>query len=205
MIRPWRISASRTTHDDPWLKVRSDTCVRADGRLITPYHVLEYPDWVNVVALTPALEIVLVRQYRHATSEILLELPCGALASRGEDALSAAARELEEETGYVARELVEIGAARVNPASHTNTSFTALAIGSCRLREPRPDASEEIEVVVADLVGFVTRVVRGEQPLQSMHMASLWITLLWMARSLRPELEGLRQRLAECAIVGTRE
>jgi ADP-ribose pyrophosphatase len=93
MVKPWRVLAKTTTYDDPWLKVRSETCIRADGHLISPYHVLEYPDWVNVVALTPSFEIVLVRQYRHAVSEILLELPCGVLAPSSEDAVSCAARE----------------------------------------------------------------------------------------------------------------
>ena len=55
MMRPWRVIASTATFEDPWLKVRSDTCVRADGHRITPYHVLEYPDWVNVVTLTPSV------------------------------------------------------------------------------------------------------------------------------------------------------
>ncbi len=197
MLKPWHVVASTNTHVDSWLKVRSDTCLRADGHLITPYYVLEYPDWANVVALTPSLEIVLVRQYRHAVSEILLELPCGALAPHGEDPVSGAARELQEETGYVAAELVQVGKAHVNPATHNNTSWTVLAIGAHKLGGLRLDANEEIEVILADLLNFVSLVTRGEQPLQGMHMATLWMALHWITRSQRPDLEFLRRRLID--------
>jgi len=196
MLKPWRVTASTTTYHDPWLKVRSDTCLRADGHCINPYHVLEYPDWVNVVVLTPAFEIVLVRQYRHAVAEILLELPCGALTSGGEDPVSGAARELQEETGYVAAELIQIGSARVNPATHSNTSWTVLALGAESLGERRLDANEEIEVILCDLLAFVAGVTGGEQPLQGMHMTSLWMALHWVSSSQRPDLAPLRQRLA---------
>ena len=83
MLKPWVVEDSRITYADRWLKVRTDRCVSPSGPVIDPFHVLEYPAWVNVVALTPDGEIVLVRQYRHGVQQILLELPAvGRLADR---------------------------------------------------------------------------------------------------------------------------
>ena len=53
-VAPWTVLSSATTYEDRWLKLRSDHCVSADGRDISPFHVIERSDWVNVVALTHA-------------------------------------------------------------------------------------------------------------------------------------------------------
>jgi ADP-ribose pyrophosphatase len=64
--------------------------------------VVEHPGAVAIAAVTDSGELVLVRQYRHAAREVLLELPAGRL-ERGEEPLAAARRELAEETGRSAR------------------------------------------------------------------------------------------------------
>ncbi|MDP9178998.1 MAG: NUDIX hydrolase, partial [Gemmatimonadota bacterium] len=78
-IALWNTVDSIVTYKDRWLTVRSDRCVTADGAIIAPYHVLEYPDWVHIIALTVRNEIVLVEQYRHAVGAILTELPAGSM------------------------------------------------------------------------------------------------------------------------------
>ena len=77
MPEPWQVVSSVLTYEVRWLTVRSDNCVTAEGKHIAPCHVLEYPDCVNVVALTPDFEIVLARQYRHGVGHVLTELPGG--------------------------------------------------------------------------------------------------------------------------------
>ena len=62
-------------------------------------YVIESPDWVNIIALTPSYKIVGIKQYRAGTDEITLEIPGGMIDS-GEEPLMAAKRELAEETGY---------------------------------------------------------------------------------------------------------
>lgn len=201
-LKPWRVVATTNTYEDAWLKVRSDTCARADGHVITPYHVLSYPDWVNVVAVTPRFEIVLVRQYRHAVSEILLELPCGALDRADKDPSAGAARELAEETGYVASDCLQVGPAHANPATHSNSVWTVVAINARKMGESRPDANEDIEVVLVNVVEFVQRVLSGAQRLQGLHIAALWLGLSWIARSTQPDLAELRGRLAVSGALG---
>ncbi len=80
----------------------------ADSPNAAPYFALETSDYVSVVALTQNDELVLVRQYRPAVEERTLELPSGHV-DRGETPIVAAARELMEETGYVADTIEEIG------------------------------------------------------------------------------------------------
>jgi 8-oxo-dGTP pyrophosphatase MutT (NUDIX family) len=114
---------------------------------------LDCPDWVNIIAVTDDRQIVLIEQYRHGTDEITLEIPGGAV-DPGEDPATTAARELEEETGFRAAELVEIGRVDPNPAFLSNRCWTYLALGCRDVGEIDPDPSEEIAVTVAPLDDF---------------------------------------------------
>ena len=122
---------------------------------------LDCPDWINIIPVTNGGEMVLVRQYRHGTDEVTLEIPGGAV-DPGESTATTAARELEEETGYRAAELVEIGRVDPNPAFLSNRCWTFLALGCRADGEIRPDPSEEIEVVRAPLADFGRLIDRGD-------------------------------------------
>ena len=104
-------------------------------------------DWVNGVPVTEDGRVVPVKQFRHGACEVSLEIPGGILHDRHEDPALAAARELREETSYVASELVLLGRQRPNPAIFTNTCTTFLARGCRKLAELEMDPGEDIEVV----------------------------------------------------------
>ena len=74
-----------------------------------PYYSLKLPDYVAVVAYDEQGHLVLVRQYRHAIDAATLELPAGLVDDPSMDPEAIARRELEEETGYVAGEMIHIG------------------------------------------------------------------------------------------------
>ena len=78
-FRHWRVTSSRTVLANHVLKVRQDTCVIPASGGALEYFVLELADWVNVVPVTSARELVMVRQYRHATRGVTLEIPAGSV------------------------------------------------------------------------------------------------------------------------------
>jgi len=121
---------------------------------------LDCPDWVNVIAVTDDGMMVLIEQYRHGTDEMTLEIPGGAV-DPGEDPRTSAVRELEEETGYLAVDLIEIGVVEPNPAFLSNRCWTYLALGCRADGETHFDPSEEIAVSVAPVRDFARLIDDG--------------------------------------------
>jgi len=87
----WTVRESRTLVHDRWLSLRAQTVVTGEGAVLAPFYLLDFPDWAQVVALTPDDRIVLVRQYRHGIGRVTLELP-GGIVDPGETPLEAAAK-----------------------------------------------------------------------------------------------------------------
>jgi hypothetical protein len=102
----WKLLKSEYLVQDRWRSLRADTCQLLNGRTIAPYYALEYPPWVNVVALTPDHDVVLVRQYRHGVQQAVLELPSGTVEPTDASPLTAVQRELLEETGYTSQDVI---------------------------------------------------------------------------------------------------
>ena len=97
--RKWEIIESEYLIRRPWLTARRDRVKLPTGVEIPEYYILEYPDWVNVIAITKEGKFVLVRQYRHGIKETRYEI-CAGVCETGEEPLLSAQRELYEETGY---------------------------------------------------------------------------------------------------------
>ena len=167
----WKVSSSKQILRDRWISIRADTCCTPDGVVISPYYVLEYPDWVNVVAVTPQEEIVLVRQYRHGIGQTLLELPCGEVEKEDASPLEAARRELLEETGYQAEAFTSTGILAPNPATHNNSTHCFLATGCRRIASPTQDEAERTEVVLMPLPEFAESLLAGGLS-QALHVGS---------------------------------
>lgn len=123
-------------------------------------------DWVNVVAITDADELVLVKQWRFGVRAFTLELPAG-LVEPGEDPLAAGLRELLEETGYgpVSGDdgaVRVIGSCSPNPAFMDNRCTTVLAPRVTLLKEQELDPMEEVEVARVPLNDIDALLRRGE-------------------------------------------
>jgi 8-oxo-dGTP pyrophosphatase MutT (NUDIX family) len=114
------------------------------------FYILEAPDWVTIVPVvrTPGQEdlFLMVRQYRHGADMITTEFPAG-IVEPGEDPLRAAARELEEETGFRAGRMTPLGRVCPNPAFMNNWCSTYLAEDLARVGSPTLDPTEEMDVL----------------------------------------------------------
>lgn len=158
--RPWRVLSSRPALDDPWFRVRRDTVELPDGTVVDDYSVAERNDFSLVAAVTPADELVLVRQWKQGIGEITLELP-GGIVDEG-DAHDAAARELLEETGYACDELRLVGGGPLDPSKETTRAHLFAGTGARRVAEQELDATEEIEVVLLPVGELRERIRAGE-------------------------------------------
>ena len=142
----WTVQRSRHLLRDRWLSVRADDCTTAAGTLVAPYYVLEFPDFVHVLAIDAENHVVLVRQYRHAYGGESLELPGGVMDPGEGDVLTVAARELREETGYRGGTLSHAVTLSVDPARHANRLHLVRAV-DVEAGPSEPEASEDIAVV----------------------------------------------------------
>jgi len=111
------------------------------------FFVIDAPDWVMVLALTPARELVLVRQFRYGIDDFSLEVP-GGVIDRGEDPVAAGARELLEETGYAGDRARLLGSVHPNPAIQNNRQHLVLVENVRRAGNLAWDEDEEMEMVV---------------------------------------------------------
>lgn len=118
---------SKTVYEGIIVNVRKDTVLLPNGKEASR-EVIEHPGAVAIVPVTDAGEYILVRQYRHATGEILLEIPAGKL-ERGENPDDCARRELEEETGYSASEIKRLSSVFTTPGFTNEVIHIYLAKG----------------------------------------------------------------------------
>ncbi|MFT4183997.1 MAG: NUDIX hydrolase [Rhizobium sp.] len=175
-LPPWRVSSSTYLHRDRWLKVRADDCVTAEGVEIAPYYVLEYPDWVEVIALDAEDNIYLVQQYRHGLGVVALELPGGAVDTSDASPVEAAARELREETGLSATDWEYVGSLAPNPATHTNLCHIVLARNVELTATPADDPTERIRLIRMPIRQAVAMALEGKM-IQVIHVAALTLAL----------------------------
>ena len=144
---------------------------------VHPFYRIDADAWVNVVALTDGGDVVMVRQYRHGAEELTLEIP-GGMVDPGEAPESAAARELLEETGYRAREIVPAGQLNPNPALFANRVHTYVALGCERVGEAANHGLEETSVELVPRAELRRRVHAGEID-HALVVAALYWLELW--------------------------
>jgi 8-oxo-dGTP pyrophosphatase MutT (NUDIX family) len=175
-LKPWKIIESTHLHGP----VRLDRCELPNGAHLEAT-VLEYADWVTVLALTRRLEAVLIRQYRHGVQKVIEELPGGAMDREDASPLEAARRELREETGYTSERFVQIGCVSPNPANQTNRIYSFLALEAERTAAQDLDEGEDIEVLLKPFDEIV-RMAKAGELLQSMQVSAVFFALTYLKR-----------------------
>ncbi|UUX52061.1 NUDIX hydrolase [Nisaea acidiphila] len=196
MPKPWRVLDSRINFRDRFLSHRMDRCETPHGVIVEPYHVIELPNWVNMVPVTGDGQVLMIREYRHGIGEVVLGLPSGTVDPGETDPLGTAKRELAEETGAEAPYWVQTGQMFPNAATMNNTCFSFLAVGAEVTGETSFDEAEDIETVPVPLVELYERLLKRDLRMTAMHLVGLHEAGLYILTSGDPKVAGLKDILA---------
>ncbi|MCH1557252.1 MAG: NUDIX hydrolase [Pseudomonadales bacterium] len=153
LIKPWRRTHTKILADLRILKVQEVTAVSPKTGQEHGFFVLDTVDWVNVLPITDNDEVVFVRQYRHGSDALSLEIP-GGMVDPGEVPDIAAARECLEESGFLAEGLTSLGVLNPNPAVFNNRLHTFVAQGvrpSAAIQNTPTEQTEVVLIPVAEL------------------------------------------------------
>ncbi|NRF41625.1 MULTISPECIES: NUDIX hydrolase [Pedobacter] len=175
-IKKWQRLSSRYLVKEKWATLRVDTCDLQNGVIKDDYYVLEYPNWVNAIAVTEDNKIIMVRQYRHGADIISLEIPGGVIDG---DELPEVAikRELLEETGYSFKSAELIATLYPNPATATNVTYTYLLKGGVKTHDQHLD-EHEILNVEEYTIDEVKQILKDNKIEQALHSAALFYGLM---------------------------
>ncbi len=171
-IKKWKVLGSEYLFRRPWLTVRRDRVELPNGTVHPEYYVLEYPTWVNVIAITEEGQFVMVRQYRHGLGEVSTEL-CAGVAEKGEEPIEAARRELMEETGFGGGDWTLNMVISGNTSTTDNLTYSFIARGVKKLSGQHLDATEDIQVLLMSEQEVYDLLLADEMK-QSLMAAPLW-------------------------------
>ena len=169
----WKVLESEYLFREPWFTARRDKVELPNGTVMPAYYVLEYPDWINTIAITKDDKFVFVRQYRHALGSVNFELCAGVVDDTDENPMAAAKRELWEETGYGGGEWEEFMTISANASAANNHTHCFIARGVEKIDEQH---LEPTEMITVHLFTFdeVFNMLKNNKIQQATMLAPLW-------------------------------
>ena len=178
MIKPWETIRSQPAGQFRIFTIRSDHKISPRTGVGHDFYVIDSANWVNVIARTPARELVMVEQFRHGTNTVELEIPGGVMDPLDASPERTAERELREETGYEGQAARVIGKVFPNPAIMSNTCYTILLENCSRLHPVQFDHGEDIAtrlVPESEVEGLVASgVIRHSLVVAALYDFELW-------------------------------
>lgn len=142
---PWEILATRRILDSPYLKIRCEAVALPNGVILPDYYIVENRGWVGIVPVTEDGLFLLNNQYRHGIGQEVLEFPAGGIDEHEDNPLSAAHRELMEETGYSTTRMEPLTEMIINPPGAETRSWWYIAYDVRKTGEQKLDPSEMID------------------------------------------------------------
>lgn len=171
-MKKWQTLNSHYLIRESWVTVRQDQVITDKGIYIPDYFVLEYPTWVNVIAITEDGLFIIEEQYRHGLDTICFEIPAGICAPY-EKPIETAKRELLEETGFGDGYWQEYDIYAPNPNSMNNNCHTFLAEGVRKLCESKQEITESITIHLCSL-DKIKRMLIENKIQEGVMAAPLW-------------------------------
>ena len=162
MIKPWPIIESTKDSDKGLFSIKTNRCRSPRTGQEHHFYVIDFPNWVQILPITPDDKIVMVRQYRHGCGQIFLELPGGLIDDNDLSPEQTAKRELLEETGYRSESLMLLTRIFPQPAVLSNMGLTYMAREVKKVSKPNLDAAEDIEVCLVNLKKIPEMIRTGE-------------------------------------------
>ncbi|HIG39574.1 MAG: NUDIX hydrolase [bacterium] len=180
VIKRWERKETRLLADCRIFNLQESLTVSPFTGKEHSFYFIETADWVNIVPITSNNELVCIRQFRHGSEEITLEIP-GGMVDVGEPAEIAAARECLEETGFEATNLQSLGVLNANPAIFGNRLHTYLATDVQLVSEINNTSTEQTELLLVPMDEVPELLVSGEID-HALVAATLWRALFFMNR-----------------------
>lgn len=171
-IKPWARESSRVVAECRIFSVSESTSISPNTGNRHAFYFINSADWVNIVPITANDEVVFIRQFRHGSQGISLEIP-GGMVDPGEKPKVAAVRECLEESGFEAGVVSSLGELNPNPAIFPNRLHTFLARDCRQIAQIANTSTEHTEVVMVPLSDLPSLLERGEID-HALVAATLW-------------------------------
>ena len=179
MIEDWAVLKREPVEDFKLFQIQKKQVRSPRTGETREVQAIHFADWVLILALTPKEEVVMVRQYRHGTERIHLELPGGLVEPNDDTPELSAGRELLEETGFKANKITLIGECFPQPAILSNKCYFYLAQYAEAVQKQDLDAGEDIEILKIPLNEIPAKIQSREI---DHGMVTLAFFYLWLHR-----------------------
>lgn len=193
-LEKWQTKDSKILVEDRWIKLRADTCVTAEGHVVSPFYILEYSAWVNCFVIDESGNVIMVKHYRHGIDDFVLELASGGIEEADASPLEGIKRELAEELGYTGGEIYQTGTSFPNPSSQTNTLYSFIAIGGTCGKQ-QLEASESLVMQKLSFEEFVQHLNNPDITHHSLSLASILLAVNFIKRSNLDTLQDIKRLL----------
>ncbi len=175
-MKPFKILSSEMFVDEPYCRIEKQRISLPDGTE-TNWFIRHSGPAVVIIPQLKSGEVYLQKTYKHGCGKIIVEFPAG-LVDEGEDTIESAMRELKEETGLVAEEMVLLGQCAADATGSNMTYYFFLAKNCEKVSEPKLDAAEQIEeFIVANLAMVQEEFLHGEYETTASSLSALGMVL----------------------------